>query len=298
MDYTPKFDWGSSTAPNSAQNSALGAAKKTLGNLGKTSYSMPDYYGSQLKAPAQTDYYSTKKVNPLQQVDMPSYLSFQGNDFQSWEDAIRNAAQSDINAQMGRTQTNMQSVLGGGGLYGSSIQGDQMVNLGDAWARALGTSAADAKTQRMQMEQDALNAQNQWNLNRANLGMDQNKSIWQADAAEQARMDQYNQGGMNWAQQQAQSKIDFKNQKKAGQYNADIAASEWKRMLDDAIFNKTMALATGSMPGASAQLNYKATQDATESAENSSMWEGIGGILGGYLSTSAKENSLNPFDWF
>ena len=216
--YTPQFDWGTSTAPSSAQNSALGAATKTLGNLGSKQYSMPDYYGSQLKAPAQTDYYQTQSLTPMEKVDIPSYLSFQGNDFQSWEDAIKNAAQSDINAQMQRTQGNMQNVLGGGGLYGSSIQADQMTNLGDAWARALGNASASAKTSRMQMEQDALNAQNQWNLNRAGLGMDQNKAFWQANAAEQSRMDQYNQGQMNWNQQQAQNQIDFQNQNTAGQY--------------------------------------------------------------------------------
>ena len=76
-------------------------------------------------------------------------------------------------------------------------------------------------------------------------------------------------------------------------------------MIDDAIFDKTMALATGSMPGASAQLSYNTAQqqlaqrdDMWDDQQTANLWSGIGNMAGGYLSMADSNNSLNPFDWF
>ena len=291
--YSPGVDWGKKQNPRNIVQKSLNTASKQLQRIGGKTYSLPEYYGGNLVGPATADYYQTQSVAPITRIDAPQYQMMQGGDYDAWEQSLRESATTPINRQFSDTQDRMNTYLGGGGLYGSSIQADTTADLGERWAQALGQAGNMARSQRMGLQQQDLQAQNAWILNRAIADRAQEQNIWQAAMAEQARMDDYNQGRMNWQVGMDQLQRDFENQQVMGQYQHDLMRSEWERALDAMMFDRSMQLATGATPARA----IMEQESARKAASGGGFLEGLGNLAGGYLAAAGAGGSFNPLDW-
>ncbi len=296
--YGPNYLKQIEISPNYASKVGWGAALQNLMGYGVDDYSLPDYYASELTAPAQAEYYQTQALDPMGRIDTPGFLSLEGGDYDAWERALRESGQQAFRSEARDLQADLKANLGAGGLYGSSILGDAFSDLNERWTRGIGDIANQAKLQRMGMQQADLAAQNQFNLQAARDQMLQESNLYDAAMADQQRMDLYNLGKTQWDLGQDQQQIDFLNKQIAGQYAHDLMADEWRRNIDDTLFEKAVAMGSGGDAGHAARRNAKAAWRASTQNDGGGVLGALGGLAGGYFQGALENKSWNPFSWF
>jgi hypothetical protein len=93
-----------------------------------------------------------------------------GGDYDALQQALMLPGQQELQRGFEQSQTQLQNVMGGRGMYGSSMMGNQMVESGRQFSEGLAANAAQAAAQRYGMQQQDLQALNQYNLQ--STGMD------------------------------------------------------------------------------------------------------------------------------
>jgi hypothetical protein len=111
--------------------------------------------------------YDKMQAGPAQQL--------MGGDYDVLQQALMLPGQQELQRGYDQSQTNLKNVMGGKGLYGSSMMGNQMVESGRQFSEGLASNAAQAAAQRYGMQQQDLQNLNQYNLQSTgmNIGQEQ-----------------------------------------------------------------------------------------------------------------------------
>lgn len=254
--------------PAKASKQALGGAMDVLQNQPNTPYptlrrpqttQYSPYYGAKGKGDTSNPYRGRRSG------DTRGYGGLMGGDYSRFEQAL----QTPIRQQHQQAVNQIGDVFGARGLYGSSgnrAHSAALAQQNQATQAALGN--ATAQRYGMQM-QDMVNAQN-FDL--------QDAALWVQDAQNQANyglanaamLNDYNRNATSWYDNQVNRGIDFDNQQRLAAWDYANNRQPQRR------FENWLGLATGTMPG------YAADREA-DAYNNASMWQGVGGLMGGFL---------------
>ena len=259
-------------------------------------------------------------VNPLNRTEMPSYKGLMGGDYDKLQSALTDPALQQISERYQKGNTAQDARMGAGGLYGSSIGQDMMdertrgqgmaesdaINRGIA--QRYGFQAEDLanrnqfglQTTGMELGQErgmfdtsmqsalrgdtnaynSANMKNQFGLQSAGMQMGQEGDIFRSNLASSLRDDEYGANRSAWDDAQQERSRGYGNQIAGQDYQYGLMQRDYDRALEDSLFDKSMAMATGSMPGRTAQM-------ASDSAENSAIYGALGnigrGLTGGLM---------------
>jgi hypothetical protein len=180
----------------------LGAAKALLdANLNKT-FTMPSDISGLLKGPDQFEFNEYVSGPQMGQVNVDQFQGMQqgaqfnqmdptalraaynklqagpasqlmGGDYDALQQALMLPGQQAIQQGYDESQVNLKNVMGGRGMYGSSMMGNQMVDAGQKYQQALAANAAQAAAQRYGMQQQDLQNLNEFNLAQRGMGIGQ-----------------------------------------------------------------------------------------------------------------------------
>ena len=269
----------------------------------------PTYTPSQQQAPASYNYYNYNPTTPMASVSTPNYQGMMGGDYDKLQEALTTPG---ANAATGAYQTGMQGLnnaMSGRGLYGSSIMGNQQVQgLDKVYQQSLANNAANAAGQRYTLQQADLDALNKFNAQNYATGIDQNKNLWTANAAENANRQAYDSSKLGFNMTQDEQLRKWQNAQEYEKYTYDLAKNAYNNQATESLMNRALALAGQGAPlsaqatqyNIAEQQNQAAMQAAREasSAANTSAWLGAGGsVLGGLLSTNNSGNNTLTNLW-
>jgi len=127
---------------------------------------------------------------------------------------------------------------------------------------------------------NSANMKNQFGLQSAGMQMGQEGDIFRSNLASSLRDDEYGANRSAWDDAQQERSRGYGNQIAGQDYQYGLMQRDYDRALEDSLFDKSMAMATGSMPGRTAQM-------ASDSAENSAIYGALGnigrGLTGGLM---------------
>jgi hypothetical protein len=157
----------------------------------------------------------------------PQYQGLSNGDYQGLQQALTAPGQIAANTAYTQAKTDLSNAMGGNGLYGSSMMGQQLSqNLGANYLNTLATNSANAAAQRYGMQQRDLqfgqsqaqnawqaelgqnNAQNQFNMSNYQLGLQANQQGFgnaMQDAAWRSQQDNLQGNFQNMLGQQQQA---------------------------------------------------------------------------------------------
>lgn len=236
-------------------------------------------YAAYPNAPQQYQYYNYSPNQPMAQINAPDYKGLMGQDYDKLQQALTQPGAAAATTAYQQGYTNLNNVMGGNGLYGSSIMANQANNnLDRTYQQALANNAANAVAQRYTMQQQDLSDYNKFNSQNYATGIDQNKALYQANANDADRYNQYQAGLLNWNNTNANAR-----------YQYDLAKATYGNAGNEAKINQWLSLAGYGSPLATAAQQYKAAQNSASQmsdAANTSAWLGAAGSLAGGLLNS------------
>jgi hypothetical protein len=276
----------------------------------------PSYIPSQTRAPSQADYVSYTPNSPLQQIQQPDYkVGLMGGDWNAYQQALTQPGQQAAQTAYGQGLTNLQNTMGGQGLYGSSIMGNQMnQGLNQGLMNTLATNASQAAAQRYQQQQAATDAQNNWNANMYSTNINQASNIYGAGLNDANRQQAYGQNALNWQQQQAENMRGWQNAQDYEKFTYQQSANAFQNQMQENQMNQALALAGRGAPLSQMATNYSIAQQQAAAARDAAnaqaqaatyggLMSGIGTLSGGLLGGSNTANNLNSLgstvsNWF
>lgn len=107
----------------------------------------------------------------------------QGGDYQSLEQALRVPGEIAAQEAYQKGMVNLKDTMGGRGIYGSSIMGNQMNELNKQYMNTLAQNAAGATQQRFQMQQKDQEQINKYELNKAGMNIGQQQFLTEYEQA-------------------------------------------------------------------------------------------------------------------
>lgn len=298
----------------------LGGAYDTM--TGYTPPSYPSFTPSQSLAPTTMQYAGYTPNAPMAQVTAPNYQlsagasptyqGMMGGDYDALQQALMQPGQIAAQNAYGQGYTNLKNVMGGRGLYGSSIMGNQATQgLDRTYQDTLASNAAGAAATRYGMQAEDLGRQNEFGLNlfqsllgreqnqnefglnSAQFAKDQNYDLWRSGLANAERQDTYGTNKLNWDYGQAENLRNWQNSQNLEKYQYDLAANAYKNQMNEADINQYLSLAGQGAPLSTAASNYQlalqqlaAQQSAAgqaSSSQDTASWLGLLGTLGGGL---------------
>jgi hypothetical protein len=297
----------------------LNAASQLLDQSNKAGYQYPDYVSAATDAPTKENYYGYTPTAPLAQVSTPdyntsagAYQGLMGGDYNAFQQALTQPGQIAAQTAYDQGYNNLKNTMGGRGLYGSSMMGNQATQgLDKTFQNTSATNAAQAAAARYGMEQTDLQNRNQFNLSReqemnkygaqmSELQRQQNADVFTTNAAEADRGMQYAQGQMNYNQSYADQMRKWQNQQKYEQYTYDLSKQADQRANQEQMMNQALAIAGQGAPLVSSsqaaqtaaenrQLQAQIAQEAQDVASQNG-WLGMFGSLGGGLLGAVGKN--------
>ena len=261
MDYVIPGTVKSGSA-STVQKNAMGSAMDMANKMGDQTYKYPDWYGSQMQAPAQTPYYNYQATAPMQTT---SALS--GGDY----NALQSALIAPIQNQWNQDNAQIRNIYGANGLYGSSGQGlmsGVMNQAAQSRDQALSTAVANRYALQMQ------------DLNRMD---DQNLNAWKTNFSNNESQNAYNLGNTQWQKALGDEQAAFKNSQLQGNYNYGVDQLNYQQGLLDNLFGKYTQLAGLGNTANSTNLAAK----AQEQAQSNQLWNSLGSAAGSFLGSSA-----------
>ncbi len=275
-------------------------------------FEYPEYVSSAKNAPTQQQFYNYTPTTPLAQIQAPNYQmsggdyqGLMGGDYNRLEQNLRQPGEQAATDAYGQGYTNLKNVMGGQGLYGSSMMANQATQgLDKTYQNALAGNASNAAAQRYAMEQAGLIDMNKYNLSReqqlnqygltqTELGMNQAANTQQSQANEANRLMAYNEGNMNWNQSYSDQMKNWQNQQAYEKYAYDLAKMQAGKANEENQFNQALALAGQGAPlinaaqqAMTSQNNLAAQQaiaDQNNATASQNGWLGALGTLGGGL---------------
>jgi len=284
----------------------LGALKDAQGLIGSTGYTAyPEYVASQQKAPTQTDYVEYNPISPLANVTAPDYKNgLFGGDYDALQSALTTPGANAATTAYNQGTANLTNVMGGRGLYGSSIMQNQQTNaLDSTYQRAMADNAANAAATRYAMQQKAAEDQNKFNAtiypNQLQSANDQYKAGLLATQDKRA----YDVNKLTWDKSYQDALTAWENAKTYEKYQYDLANRADKLGYNEQQLNSLLALAGQGAPlvsaannATSAYNNYLASINASQKAydaANQAGWLGAAGTIGaGLLKNTDLVNSI------
>jgi hypothetical protein len=136
----------------------------------------------------------------------------------------------------------IKNVMGGKGLYGSSMMGNQMVDLSQKHMQTVATNAAQAASQRYGMQQQDLQALNQYELSKSGMNIQQQQFLTEYEQAlatgnvERAQQLALEAGKFGLAQDElnyAAMKVRSTHQIDQAEIQQDVAKDQWGAGLMD-----------------------------------------------------------------
>jgi len=284
----------------------LGSLKNAQGLIANTGYTAyPEYVASQQKAPTQTDYVEYNPISPLANVTAPDYKNgLFGGDYDALQSALTTPGANAATTAYNQGTNNLQTTMGGRGLYGSSIMQNQQTNaLDSTYQRAMADNAANAAAQRYAMQQQAAEDQNQFNAtiypNQLQSANDQYKAGLLGTQDKRS----YDVNKLTWDKSYQDALTNWENAKGYEKYQYDIANRADKQGYNEQQLNSLLALAGQGAPlvsatnqATSAYNNYLASINASNQAyksANQAGWLGAAGTIGaGLLKNEDLVNSI------
>lgn len=284
----------------------LGALKNAQGLISNTGYTAyPEYVASQQKAPTQTDYVEYNPISPLANVTAPDYKNgLFGGDYDALQTALTTPGANAATTAYNQGTANLTNVMGGRGLYGSSIMQNQQTNaLDSTYQRAMADNAANAAATRYAMQQKAAEDQNKFNAtiypNQLQSANDQYKAGLLGTQDKRA----YDVNKLTWDKSYQDALTAWENAKSYEKYQYDLANRADKNAWSEQQLNSLLALAGQGAPlvsatnsATSAYNNYLASINASNQAyksANQAGWLGAAGTIGaGLLKNEDLVNSI------
>ena len=309
----------------------LNAASNLVNSNTQKAYT--PYTSSAANAPTQTQMYDYTQSSPLQQINAPNYTLSAGNaptyqglmggDYNSLQTALTQPGQQAATNAYNTGTQNLTNTMGGRGLYGSSIMGQQQVQgLDREYMNALATNSSNAAAQRYGMEQADLKSQNDFGLNLYAQKLAEQKDMNAYNAQETAGLRDQSLNTANVDFTQADSMNQYNNLKYNAQKEYDTNLNNWQNQQNyeknfvypqaaaaygdaqrEQMLNQALALAGQGAPLATAASNAElqsaqlaAQQAAAQQNYNAQLWGSAAGLLGtgvsSYLNNYTGEGTL------
>jgi hypothetical protein len=284
----------------------LGALKNAQGLISNTGYTAyPEYVASQQKAPTQTDYVEYNPISPLANVTAPNYKNgLFGGDYDALQTALTTPGANAATTAYNQGTNNLTNVMGGRGLYGSSIMQNQQTNALDAvYQKAMADNAANAAAQRYALQQKAAEDENQFYAtiypNQLQAANDQYKAGLLGTQDKRS----YDVNKLTWDKSYQDALTAWENAKSYEKYQYDLANRADKNAWSEQQLNSLLAFAGQGAPlvsatnqATSAYNNYLAAINASNKAydsANQAGWLGAAGTIGaGLLKNEDLVNSI------
>lgn len=293
-----------STPFDSYITSGLEAAKGLL-NQGYSAYQQyPSYVPSQASAPKEYDYYNYTPTTPMQQIQQPNYKGLMEGDYDKLQQSLTAPGQQAATDAYQQGLVNLQDTMGGRGLYGSSIMGNQQVQgLDKVYQNTLAQNAANAVAQRYGLQQQDLSDLNKFMAQNYATQVGENANIWKSNAAESANRGAYDSSNLAFKQSQDEMLRDWKNKQAYEKYTYDLAKNAYLNQIQENLFNKATALAGTGTPLTQMATNYNlaqqqaaAAQQAASQASSAANMNSWLGLAGGLLGTQGVQNYIGSMD--
>lgn len=272
----------------------LAALQQAQGLMNKPVQEYPSYIPSQTQAPQQYDYYNYTPSTPMQQIAQPNYKSMMEGDYDKLQGALTSPGQAAATSAYNQGMQNLQNVMSGRGLYGSSImQNQQTQGLDRVYQQALADNAAKAAATRYGMQQQDLSDFNKFMAQNFATDVGQQKNLWASGYAANEAQNAYNANKLGFGIEQDSALRDWQNKMAYEQYTYDLAKNAYQNQGDEALMNRALALAGQGAPLTQMATQYNIAQQQNEaarkaaqeaaSAANLKSWLGLGGTIGGGL---------------
>lgn len=315
--------------------SGLGKAQSFVDSAQPKAYT--PYTSTAQNAPVQTQMYDYTQSAPLQQINAPdykltagsapTYQGLMGGDYNALQSALQQPGQTAATNAYNAGLQNLNNTMGGRGLYGSSIMGQQQIQgLDREYQNAMATNASQAAATRYGMQATDLQNQNNFGLNLYGQKLGEQKDInaYEAqrtaglmsqaqntatiDAVRADSLNQYNNLSYNAQKEYNEQLRNWQNQQN---YEQNFLYPQAAAAYDDAqreqIINQALALAGQGAPLATAAQNaalqsqqIAAQQAAAAQNSEAQLWgAGLGllGDLGGaYAGSTSGSNTISS--WF
>lgn len=280
------------------------------------------YTSSAANAPTQTQFYDYQASAPLQQINAPNYTLSAGNaptykglmggDYDALQSALMQPGQQAATNAYNTGTQNLTNTMGGRGLYGSSIMGQQQIQgLDREYMNALAANSSNAAAQRYGMQQADLKNQNDFGLNLYAQKLAEQKDLNAYNAQETAGLRDQALNKANVDFTQADSMNQYSNLKYNAQKEYDTNLRNWQNQQNyernfvypqaaaayadaqrEQMLNQALALAGQGAPLATAASNAElqsaqlaAQQAAAQQNYNAQLWGSAAGLLGTGLSS-------------
>lgn len=298
-----------------------------------TAQAYTPYTSSAANAPTQTQMYDYTQSSPLQQINAPNYTLSAGNapqyqglmggDYNSLQTALTQPGQQAATNAYNTGTQNLTNAMGGRGLYGSSIMGQQQIQgLDREYMNALATNSSNAAAQRYGMEQSDLKSQNDFGLNlyAQKLAEQQNQNSFNLQNAAGLRDQALNTANVDFTQADSMNQYNNLKYNAQKEYDTNLnnwqnqqnyeknfvypqAQSAWNQSQNEQLINQALALAGQGAPLATAASNQElqsaqlaAQQAAAQQNYNAQLWGSAAGLLGtgvsSYLNNYTGEGML------
>lgn len=283
--------------PEDAVNKGIGTGWNLLEQDMNRENKYPAFWGdsyAKYNAEAWKDQFpSFVGADPYESVDINrTYQGLKGGDYDALQQALTTPGQIAADNAYDRGSRDLGSVMGGRGMYGSSVMGQQAnEGLNREYMNAQATNSANAAAQRYGLQQNDLQFGANYGLQATDLARQQNLDKWRTGLSEAGRMSDYNANRF---------KFDFANSEAARQeQNAllqqqaqwQLGREAWQTDIDNRLFNKSLSLAGQGAP--MAQYNQSAA-----AGENAAKW-GLGmNLVGDFLNSDWGHEAVNgAWDW-
>jgi hypothetical protein len=208
--------------------------------------------------------------------DKPTYQGLMGGDYDALQKALAQPGQIAAQNAYQTGYNNLNNVMGGRGLYGSTIMGNQMnQGLGREYMNALSVNDANAAAQRYQLQQAGLQNQNAFNQNLYGLGLSQQEAL-----------NKFNQTNAQLGMTQAANLWNSGNTEATRKQTYLQGLADYYNNLQNTKIAQNLALAGGGSPYAQTALNTSTQTglaNQTASSNDLAGWLGLAGTIGGGL---------------
>jgi hypothetical protein len=205
------------------------------------------------------DYVKNQSLSDLMKgVNAPSYIGLMGGDYAALQQALTTPGQNAATSAYNIGTRNLTDVMGGRGLYGSSImQNQQTQGLDKVYQEAVANNAAKAAAARYALQASDLANQNQFNQQGYTQQSLNALNQYQAGVTDAERQGTYNVNKLNWDQTAADN---LRNWQNAMNYEKNflypLQSGAYANAINEQAFNRGLALAGGATPLSNAATQY------------------------------------------
>jgi hypothetical protein len=257
---------GSPIDPEDATNAGMGAAWEAMKNMFNNPQYYPDWWGKDyqtLDASKWQDAYPDFLTVPdYKGIDIPGqYQGLMEGDFNRLEESLRQPGEIAAQNAFQQGGDYLKNVMGGSGLYGSSVMGNQANNgLNQKYMDTMASNAAQAAAQRYGLQQNDLQFGANYGLQRGDLSRQNALDQYKAAMTSRNLLNDYNNQRFQFDYGLGESARNERNNLLQNRYQYDLASQAWRNALNENLMNAGLAFAGKSGNLANANRNYAMLQ--------------------------------------